>query len=701
VAALAACLLIAGLLPEIPELLPDPASKLVHKTAELVHETAFDIVLAAQQRIAATRDPSLPVIVIDIDRRSLEAVGPWPWRRETIAGLVETVAAGRPAAIAIDVLFEKPDERSPAALARRLGEITGRSEITALAGELPDGDKRLAVAVASAPTTLGVVLDPDLETAFVVSPVLSRGPLPFDDDLWQSAGGIGPTAALVTAASGFGVLSLPGDDGMIRYVPLFVLARRQLLPGLAIDAIRLARGASSFLITAEPPAVVIAGKRVPLARDGLLRLLPVPPEHQRARTLAAADIIEGKADTSRLKNALVLIGGSAPQLGGLRKTPSDPLTPSVQIQADAIEQMLAGRAPHRIHAARFVEPLLIFLAGAIAVTAGTLLSPLAGLAMLTGAGAMLWTGSLILSLLADQLADPLPPSTAAALVFAVTSGIRYSLTRQRARMLRLRLEQHLAPSVVRRMVEQPGLVKLRGEKREVTALFTDIENFTVTTHRAGPEELVGVLDQYFEGMAEIVIEHGGMIDKIVGDAVHALFNAPVGLNDHPRHAVECAMAITVWTEAYRRSGVAAAISLGRTRVGIETGLAIVGDVGIRSKLDYTAHGDAVNMAARLEAANKQFGSSVCVGPVAASRCPARLLRPLGSITVRGRDEPAAVFEPWPHDTPPQWRDAYLAAFRMIDRDVTEAASMFEKLSGDRPADPVPLLIAGRIRPSSR
>jgi adenylate cyclase len=416
--------------------------------------------------------------------------------------------------------------------------------------------------------------------------------------------------------------------------------------------------------------------------------------------LAAADVVDGRVDTNRLRNALVLIGGSAPQLGGLRKTPSDPLTPSVQIQANAIEQMLAGRAPRRIHAARLLEPLFIFLAGTIAVAAGTLVSPLAGLMVLASASVMFWTGSLVLSLLAGRLADPLLPSAAAALVFAVTSGSRYSLTRQRERMLRLRLEQHLAPSVVRRMVEQPHLVKLRGEKREITALFTDIENFTATMHRAGPEDLVGVLDRYFEGIANIVIERGGMIDKIVGDAVHALFNAPIGLDDHPRRAVECAMAIMGWTEAYRRTGVAAAISLGRTRVGIETGLAIVGDVGIRSKLDYTAHGDAVNMAARLEAANKQFGSSVCVGPAAAARCPAPLLRPLGSITVRGRQEPAAVFEPWPHDTPPEWRDAYMAAYRMIDCDVIQAAGLFERLSGDRPADPVPLLIAGRIRRGS-
>src|SRR5258708_6491490 len=186
------------------------------------------------------------------------------------------------------------------------------------------------------------------------------------------------------------------------------------------------------------------------------------------------------------------------------------------------------------------------------------------------------------------------------------------------------------------------------------------------SRRAGPEELVAVLDSYCEGVAAIIVEHGGMVDKIVGDAVHALFNAPLDLDDHPRRAVACAIAIRSWTESYRALPAPAAIGFGRTRIGIETGQAIVGDVGLRSKLDYTAHGDAVNAAARFEAANKQLGSAICVGPGTAARCDHGMFRPLGTISVRGRDEPLAVFEPWPIETPPAWRERYLAAFGLMD-----------------------------------
>jgi adenylate cyclase len=664
--------------------------------SEMLRDGAFDIVLAGGQPLRRPAPSDLKVIVVDIDRASIDALGTWPWPRETMARLVEAVAAGRPAAIAIDVLFAEPDDRSQAALARRLGLVTGRAEISTLGESLPDGDKRLARAISSVPVALGFVLDPDRGGALPGAAIVSRGSLPFDD-LWQAAGAIGPTRPLAAAASGLGTLSLPGSaDGAIRQIPVFVAAARVLMPGLAAEALRLASGAASYLIEGEPPTLVVGSRRVALSHDGLLRLVPATPWRRVARTLSAVDVLEGRADGGRLAGALVLLGGSAPELGGLRKTPADPLTPSVQIQADAVEQMVAGRVPRTLAGAAIVQALTVLVIGVLAVVLGAALSPVTGSAILTAAIALLWIAAIAVSGLADRLVDPLTPSIAAVLVFTVTAGTAYSLTRRREAFVRHRLEQHLAPEVVRRIVEQPDLVKLNGERREVTSLFTDIEGFTATMHHAGPEELVATLDQYFEGVAGIVIKHGGMIDKIVGDGVHALFNAPLDLEDHPQRAVECAIAIQAWSEGFRQRPPAAAIELGRTRIGIETGPAVVGDVGIQSKLDYTAHGDAVNMAARLEVCNKELGSAICVGPGAAPRCDAALLRPLGRLAVRGREEPIAVFEPWPTDAPPSWRDAYLTAYAMLDCDAANAAKLLQKLMAERPADLAVRRLAERL-----
>jgi len=279
------------------------------------------------------------------------------------------------------------------------------------------------------------------------------------------------------------------------------------------------------------------------------------------------------------------------------------------------------------------------------VKAGATFSPLAGVLVIAGVLISLWGASLIVPALADGMVAPLLSTIIGTAVFMVESIISYAVTRRREASVRSRFEQHLAPAVVRRVLEMPTSTKRRSEQREVTALFTDLEGFTAMTHRADPAILVSTLDSYFEGMANIIVTHGGTIDKIVGDGLHALFNTPNDLEDHPGRAVECAIALRSWTEFFRRRPEVATIDFGRTRIGIETGLAIVGDVGIHAKLDYTAHGDAVNVAARLERANKELGSSICIGPVAASRCDQSLLRPLGKITVRGRDDAMAVFEP--------------------------------------------------------
>ena len=152
-----------------------------------------------------------------------------------------------------------------------------------------------------------------------------------------------------------------------------------------------------------------------------------------------------------------------------------------------------------------------------------------------------------------------------------------------------------------------------------------------------------------------------------------LFNAPLDLADHPRRAVDCAIAIRDFGERFRNDGAAAAAGFGRTRIGLETGIVVVGDVGGGRKLDYTAHGDAMNMAARFETANKDLGSSICIGPTTAARLPNRALRPLGRIEVRGRSTPAEVFDPWPDALDKSDRKTYLKAVALAERDPLAAA----------------------------
>jgi adenylate cyclase len=680
-------------------LLVDAAVLLLPGTwLEIVRENAFDFVLAGAQHLpgADPHDTRADAIVVDIDRRSLEEIGPWPWPREAMAHLADAIAGAKPAVVAFDILFAEPDNRSPAALARQLAGITGRTDVAELAKSLPDGDALLAKAFKASHVVLGFVLDPEQAGSVPAPPILIRGSLPFGS-LWRGAGAIGPPPSLGGSIEGLGALSLPASaDGVIRRVPLFVGAGERLLPGLALETVRVLLRISDYALQSSPPLLELGDARLSLPRDGLLRLLPVSQDRHAARTIAAVDVLRG-SDVSRLTGAAVVVGGSAPELGGLRKTPTDPLTPDTQIQADAVEQILAGRAPREFANAAVVDLSAINILGLVMLIAGAELPPFAGALILGVVLALFWGVAVSLATFADRLVDTLTPSFAAIGVFAVAATWTYAMTHRREALVRRRFEQHLAPAVVRQIIDKPGLVKLGGERRQVTALFTDIESFTSMTHRAGPEQLVAVLDQYFEGCAAIIIEHGGMIDKIVGDAVHALFNAPVDLPDHPRRAVACATTLRQWSAAFRQTALPASLGFGRTRIGIETGDAIVGDVGIRAKLDYTAHGDAVNAAARLEAANKELGSTICIGPVAASLCDAAALRPLGTITLRGRDESQAVFEPWPEGANDTWREKYLAAFGLIRQDPAQAAERFEQLATELPGDAVSKQFAEHLR----
>jgi adenylate cyclase len=608
-------------------------------------EPIRDIVLRAA--VSLLEQPrSLPkVIVVDIDRRSIDDVGPWPWPREIVAKLVAKIAAAAPSVLAIDILFENADSHSPAALARQLGTRLGRSDLTALADTLPDGDKNLSEALRSTSAVLGFLLDPATRGSIPAPPIIARGQVRLAG-VWRVAGVIGPPEELTSAARGLGALALPGDaSGIVRRVPFLVVADNRPYPGLALECMRVLSGASNYIVDAATETIQVAEAQVPLGRNAMLRLAPVPAKDRRVSIVSAADIMAGRFDPAALAKSIVMVGGSAPELGGLRATSLDPVTPSVLVHADAFLQLMRGYFPRPPGFAAAFQLASLLVAAAVALSAGLWLRPLAAALSVAMLCALVWLGSVALAAGPQLLIDPLLPTVMAFAVFAVVSTLNFAMTQRREARVRQRFEQHLAPQVVSLIVADPDILKLTGERREITALFTDIEGFTTMTDRLGPQELVSLLDRYFEGVAAIVMKHGGMIDKLVGDALHAFFNAPLDQAEHWRHAIECGIEISNWTEAFRALPENRAAQMGKTRIGIETGDAIVGDVGIAAKLDYTAHGNAINIAARLEAANKELGSTVCIGSTAAARFGVDRLEPLGKVQLRGLNMEMAVYQP--------------------------------------------------------
>lgn len=624
-------------------------SLLVSRTGwfDTLRERAFDALLSAN--VPAANETRPRIVVVDIDRAALETHGPWPWSREKLAQLLDELAAAKPIAVGLDVLFDGPDEQSPAALARKLARAVADPAVAKLAQSLPDGDARIVASMGAVPTVLGALLDPGRETAEpMLRPILARNA--FDPTaLWQEAGVIAPPEALRDAAAGIGIIAVPGDaDGNVRRIPILVVGGSQLVPGLATELARIAKAAPLLAVDGKPRSLLFGSSRTPLSNDGMLRLVPGLTAAWQARTLTAGDVLSRNPGAIRqLASSLVLVGSSAPEVGGLRSASNGDLAPSVQLQADAVAQLLAGIVPLRPALLGMFETAALALAILAAGVFGMSFAPARG-ALATAALIAFW---MIAAILAARwrhlLVDPLLLPSSAAATFTATAILTAAQTLRRETAIRHRFEQHLAPAVVQQIINRPDALKLAGEVREITAFFTDVEGFTAMTDRAEPHQLIEVLDAYFDEMSSIVVAHGGLVDKIVGDAVHAIFNAPFDLPDHPSRALDCALAVEAFSRTFRERALPKQLGFGMTRIGFETGPAIVGDVGGSRKLDYTAHGNAMNAAARLEAANKQLGTAIAIGPGAAARLPADQLRPLGLIEIRGRSDKQNVFTTWP------------------------------------------------------
>ena len=646
-------------------------------------EGAFEVIADLLPRTGGSGD----VAIVDIDRESLARIGPWPWRRSIIAELVAKAASEEPRAIGIDILLAGPDRKGPAALAAELAKLSGRAD---LGSGFEDDDRTLAVAIVEAGNVaLGLVLDDaGADAPPLPAPIAADGSTQGISPR-SAAGLIAPHETLGLGAAGVGILSFEaGPLGRVAAAPMIGLAGGEAFPGFALETVRLAEGASHFVLKNDPPRIAVGEIEAPIDANAEMRIHFAPEGYWTQRLVPAWRLLSEQA-AGGLKDKIVLIGSSAPESGAHLPTAGPPLMPSVLIHAEAVEQLLTGHFLVRPENAIWWEAAAMLVIGSVAVLLATRLAPaLAALAAVTLA--LCWWAVIAAAFArAGLLVDPLGPAIAVILGANVTAFAAFIRTRQLKAAIQQKFERYLPPEVVARFVREPTTLKLDGELREVTALLTDVESFSAMTERSEPEKLVRVLDDYFDRVTELIVGHGGMVDKIVGDAVLAFFNIPAPLPNHVHAALRCAQAIVATTEAFRRETDPAALGFGRTRCGIEFGTAIVGDVGGRRRLDYTAYGVVVNKAARFQDANKRLGSSICVGPAAAAELMESVtLRPLGRIEARGMQGLAQVFEPWDESVPEDLRRRYAEAVAIHACEAARARRIFAELSKALPDDRV-------------
>ncbi|MGL4495257.1 MAG: CHASE2 domain-containing protein [Beijerinckiaceae bacterium] len=581
-------------------------------------ESVFDMLL---RFLPGPPDPR--IIVIDIDRDSLAAHGPWPWRRDVLARLLKPIVNAKPSVVGVDIV---------------LAGTKNLHEDLALANALRGGHFVLAAA-----------LDPDgdsnvLPEFSIVTIGQAQPMLP----AVQADALVRPPEALAGEAT-VGIVALPTDEtGRVRTVPLLAEVGPTVLPAFALEIVRRAKTDATPQIVGAAQMLRVADVTVPLQTDALLRVRWTAQATHAARTVSAGAIMSGAFDAARLANAIVLVGSSAPEAGGLRPTVMDAFAPAIQIQADAVTQFLSGKSPQRPAIFMRIERALAAALIVAGIVAALVFAPVIGAMVMLAIAAVLFMAAIMLFRQSGLLFDALLPAATGAAAWQAAALAAFAITRRDRAAIERRFARHLAPAVVQKIIDNPDALKLKGEARPVTALFTDIEGFTALTDRVTPETLIAILDGYVTVTSAIVTKHGGMVDKIVGDAVHALFNAPIDLPDHVDRAIDCALELVAATEEFRHSALAAPHAVGRTRVGIETGTMVVGEIGGGDKLDYTAHGASINLAARLEQANKLFGSSILVGPQAVRASQRHRFAVRGTIKAHADAEPVEASEPASH-----------------------------------------------------
>lgn len=376
-----------------------------------------------------------------------------------------------------------------------------------------------------------------------------------------------------------------------------------------------------------------------------------------------------------LGGRIVLIGADTPH-DDRHGTPVG-LLPGVVIHAHALSQFIHGRQLRDLGATG--ETLLVLGAAFL----GLLLSRLDAsvwtqFALGVLVIAVLWTGAFFLY---DAL-SVLIPVVSPSIGFATAMWLGHVYTgyreRRQKRFLQAAFSRYVSPSVVKQLVANPDSLSLGGERRPMSLLFTDIADFTTLSEQTDPAVLTPLLNDYLGGIVQIVFAHGGTIDKFIGDAVFAFFNAPVNQPDHPTRAVACALAIDRFANEFRERQQAAGIPLGITRIGLHTGEATVGNFGGERHFDYTALGDAVNTASRMEGVNKVFGTHICVSGETVLGCPDMAFRPIGDLVLKGKHEPVPAFEP----LSPVLADApltarYREAFELFKEGMPLARTVFE------------------------
>jgi adenylate cyclase len=613
----------------------------------------FDLFQVLRPREQSAR----PVVIADIDEASLKEIGQWPWPRTVLADLVTRLHDYGAAAIGFDIVFAEPDRMSPAVAAgsfRGLDPET-REKLTAL----PSNDTIFADAIKKAG---GIVVgqagagihaprsdtEARLQTGFAI-----RGPDP-RPFLVTFPGLLRNIPSIEQAAAGRGLFSInPEHDGIVRRVPVVMEAQGSLVPSLTMEMLRVVSRAGAILVRTDQTgvrAVAVPGLEVPTDKNG--QFWVYFNKHDPGRFVSVADVLGGRAAADRFRGRLVVIGTSATGLLDIKTTPVEPAMPGVEVHAEILENVLTKSllaSPGFAIGAEIVTAVVFGLAIIIA-------APMLPAGIVVSLGAMLIAGLIGISwyffVVHHLLIDFTYPLISCWLIYLVLTFVNYFREQQQRQQIRSAFGFYLSPPLVEQLARSPEKLVLGGEERRMTILFSDVRGFTTISehYKDDPQGLTHLMNRFLTPLTNAIIERKGTIDKYIGDAIMAFWNAPVDDAEHEANACDAALEMLARAEvlngelkreAEASGGVYMPLRIG---IGLNSGACVVGNMGSDFRFNYSVLGDTVNLASRLESRTKDYRLSLVIGSRTAERAKEKFsTMEIDLIQVKGKKQPEVVF----------------------------------------------------------
>ncbi|QQO14257.1 adenylate/guanylate cyclase domain-containing protein [Bradyrhizobium diazoefficiens] len=612
----------------------------------------FDMFQLIDPRHKAAR----PVTIVDIDDKSLAKLGQWPWPRTRIADMIQNLTSNGAVAIGFDVVFSEADRLNPDLVASQMRYLDDATR-TRLR-ELPSNDQILAEAIKRSRVVLGETgqsaITAEVDKTLPFTGVATVGEAEAERFLFEFPGLLRNVPVIEKVAAGRGLFTIRTErDGLIRRVPMIMRAQGNIMPSLSLEILRVVTGTPTLLVRTDKTgirAVRIKGVEIPTDENGQLWVHYA--RQDPSIYVSAADVLDNAVSPSKIAGKLVLIGTSAVGLNDIKTTPVSRAMPGVEIHAQVLESVLTGAAISRPNYALGVELITAMIIGLLVI----IFTPNLGPVRLVLAGAMFaailigvsWFFYAKYRYLID-FTYPLLSTTAIYLTLIFASFVREQ--RQRVQ-IRGMFAQYMSPVLVEQLAQSPEKLVLGGEEREMTIMFSDVRGFTTISesYKHDPQGLIALMNRFLTPLTDVIIERKGYIDKYMGDAIMAFWNAPLDDAEHQVNACEAAIRMLEKIDVVNKEREQEAADGGHVYIplnvgiGLNTGIGVVGNMGSDLKKNYSVLGDSVNLASRLEGQTKEYGFPIIVGSRTALAAKDRFaILELDFIMVKGKTEPEVIY----------------------------------------------------------